>query len=178
MPFIQHVLRFADADAWSAVVAAGSTVALNPVGTLFAPAAPDAPEEAAPEALPGYHVIVVVDRPLPASWAAAALISPPASAPLFSGVPNGVPTIAAYQMTIDAHVQATAQARSYNDGASCAGYVASTVPAWAEEATAFIAWRDAVYVFAFDALAAVQAGGPPPTVEALIASLPAMEWPA
>lgn len=90
--------------------------------------------------------------------------------------PPGVP---AYQQAIDAHVQATARSRGYNDANSCASYVADPNPAWAAEAAAFIAWRSAVYGAAFTALAAVQAGEmPPPSVEEFVASLPAMVWPA
>lgn len=96
-------------------------------------------------------------------------------------VPCGPPPpgVQAYQLAIDAHVQATARGRGYNDAASCASYVSSSNPQWAAEAQAFVGWRDAVYVAAFTALGAVQAGEmAPPSVEDFIASLPEMVWPA
>ena len=99
------------------------------------------------------------------------------------GVPEPVhvpaPTVADYQAAIDAHVEAVARARAYNSAASCAGYAASTVPAWAAEALAFITWRDAVYLAAFGLLAQVQAGEvDAPSVAGLVDTLPAMSWPA
>ena len=60
---------------------------------------------------------------------------------------------------------------------SCASYVYSTVPAWAAEATAFVAWRDAVYLAAFGTLGKVQQGAPAPGIAALLAGLPEMDWP-
>jgi len=82
-------------------------------------------------------------------------------------------TQADYAAAIDAHVEAAAQSRGYKSAANCAGYATSTVPTWAAEAAAFVAWRDAVWlsVFAAQSLAKVS------TIDALIASLPAMEWP-
>lgn len=79
---------------------------------------------------------------------------------------------------IDRHVEDVAAARGYNGAASCASYATSTNPAWAAEAARFVAWRDAVWVAAFATLAAVKAGTEaPPTVEALIAGLPVIDWP-
>lgn len=84
---------------------------------------------------------------------------------------------AALAAAVQAHVQATARARGYDSAEACASYVASTVPAWVAEATAFVAWRDAVWTQALERLAAVEAGESSiPTAEALIASLPAIDW--
>lgn len=91
--------------------------------------------------------------------------------------PARVAPMAAYEAAIAAHVEATARARTYSSAASCAGYATSTVAAWAAEAAAFVAWRDAVYLAAFDRLAEVQGGAPAPTVEDLLASLPQIAWP-
>lgn len=88
------------------------------------------------------------------------------------------PTLADYQAAVERHVEATAGIKGYRSAESCAGYAASTVDAWAEEAAAFIAWRDKVWLSVFATLAAVQGGAPAPTVRGLIAALPAMEWPA
>lgn len=80
---------------------------------------------------------------------------------------------------IDAHVEETARSRNYNSAAALAGYTASTVPAWAAEATVFVAWRDAVWTAAFTMLAEVQAEErtAPTPVEA-VAEMPAIAWPA
>lgn len=74
---------------------------------------------------------------------------------------------------IDGHVESQARALGYNSAAHCASYAASTVQAWADEATAFVAWRDAVWIAAFNHQGQVTAGNAPPTVEAALAALPA-----
>jgi hypothetical protein len=55
-----------------------------------------------------------------------------------------------------------------------ASYVASTVDAWAAEAAAFVAWRDAVWLAAFQMMATIKE---PVPVEDVIAALPEVEWP-
>jgi hypothetical protein len=83
----------------------------------------------------------------------------------------------AFAAAIQSHIDATAKARGYADGVACASYVASTVPAWADEARLFIAWRDAVWVYAYQQLAAVQTGARPmPEVATIIGELPAIGW--
>jgi len=84
-----------------------------------------------------------------------------------------------YRSAIQAHVDATARARDYDSGVSCASWVASTNPAWSAEAQAFVAWRDAVWAYAYTELAKVEAGQrTQPTIDALLVELPAMAWPA
>ncbi len=73
---------------------------------------------------------------------------------------------------IDAHVEAQARALGYNSAAHIAGYAASTVPGWAAEAAAFIAWRDAVWLAAYGAQTAHAEAGTLPQAEALLAGLP------
>ena len=75
---------------------------------------------------------------------------------------------------IEAHIEAQAHAMQYTSGAQLAGYVASSVEAWATEAQAFIAWRDSCWLAALDMLAAAQQGGPVPTVAEALDALP--EW--
>jgi len=90
-----------------------------------------------------------------------------------------LPPLEAYSAAIQAHIDATAQSRQYADGFALASYVNSTVPAWAAEAQAFVAWRDQVWVYAYTELAKVQAGTrPQPSIAELIAELPAITWPA
>jgi len=85
----------------------------------------------------------------------------------------------AFRLAVDAHVDATAQSKGYNSAAHCASYVASTHAPWAAEATAFVAWRDQVWLFVFQQLALVEAGTiPAPTSpQELIDTLPAIQWP-
>jgi hypothetical protein len=80
------------------------------------------------------------------------------------------------QRAIQAHIDAVAQSRQYENGFALAGYVSSTVPAWAAEAQAFIAWRDAVWWAAAGILKDVQ-DGLAETPTDIIAALPVMEWP-
>lgn len=88
------------------------------------------------------------------------------------------PTLDDYRRAVDAHVEAVATARGYNNAATLASYVTSTVTAWAAEAAAFIPWRDSVWVATFDRLAAVEGGAEPPaSPAALVAELPAPPWP-
>lgn len=94
------------------------------------------------------------------------------------GLPGPAPTQQDYTAAIQAHVDQVAASRGYNDGVHLASYTASTVPAWASEAAAFVAWRDAVWAYAYAQLAAVQdEDRAQPTVAGLVAELPAMTWP-
>lgn len=136
-------------------------LASEPPPPVFTASAPEAPEPTPPEPSEIHEAIA-------GSVSFSSDPTPPLPAPV----------LADYQAAIDAHVEAIARARSYNSAASCAGYAASTVPAWAAEAAAFIAWRDAVWIGVYAALAAVQGGAPAPSVDALVAGLPAMVWPA
>jgi hypothetical protein len=101
-------------------------------------------------------------------WDGEALSLPPAPAP----------TLDDYEAAIQALIDATAREKNYADGVSLASYVASTVPAWAAEAAAFIGWRDAVWGYVYTQLAAVEAEErAQPTVAELLAELPAITWP-
>ena len=82
-----------------------------------------------------------------------------------------------YRDAVDQHIEATARGRDYASSLHCVTYLHSTIAAWAAEAAAFIAWRDAVWVAVYAALDAWQAGGEAPTIDGLIAALPPMEWP-
>ncbi|MFG0161162.1 hypothetical protein ACF0MN_10910 [Legionella pneumophila] len=70
-----------------------------------------------------------------------------------------------------------AQEKDYGDGVLCASYKDSTNAQWQQEAQAFIAWRDAVWLYAYSELALIQAGEKPiPTIEEFIQSLPDLNW--
>ncbi|MFT3732983.1 MAG: hypothetical protein QM780_16445 [Hyphomicrobium sp.] len=87
-------------------------------------------------------------------------------------------TEADYSRAIQGVIDTMAQSHNYADGVSLASYKDSTVPNWAAEASAFIAWRDAVWSYVYSQLAAVQAQERnQPTVSGLIGELPAITWP-
>jgi len=87
------------------------------------------------------------------------------------------PTDADYTNAIQIHIDRVAQAKNYSDGVSLASYKDSTNSEWAAEATSFIAWRDAVWAYAYQQLAIVSTGQrAQPTVDALIGELPAPPW--
>ncbi|MCL4674609.1 MAG: hypothetical protein KJZ59_00915 [Pararhodobacter sp.] len=73
---------------------------------------------------------------------------------------------------IDRHVEEQARALGYNSAAACAGYRDSTIAAWAEEAAAFIAWRDRVWQTAFALQAEYGSDKTPPDAETVLAALP------
>ncbi len=76
------------------------------------------------------------------------------------------------------HVDEVAQQREYFSGISCASYLNSTNPQWAQEAQAFIDWRDDVYAYAYSVLDAIEnEEAPIPSEEDFINSLPVLVWP-
>lgn len=86
---------------------------------------------------------------------------------------------ARFENAIQDHIDTIAQSRRYRDGFALACYVASTVPQFAAEATAFVAWRDAVWLYAYGELdKALNGQREVPTVEDFIAELPEMVWPS
>ena len=88
------------------------------------------------------------------------------------------PTLDDYRIAIQTHIDATARQRDYDGGVSCASYVNSTNPQWAAEAQAFVAWRDAVWEYAFAELDKVLNGQrPQPTIDEFLQELPVMQWP-
>lgn len=93
--------------------------------------------------------------------------------------PEPPPTESDYANAIQAHIDAVARSKNYADGFALASYVNSTVPAWAAEATSFVAWRDQVWVYAYTELAKVQSGQrPQPTIAELVSELPQIVWPS
>ena len=86
-------------------------------------------------------------------------------------------TVEDYRVTIQSHVDEAARDRRYDSGVSFASYVASTDPVWSAEAQIFVAWRDAVWLYAYAELDKVMAGErEAPTVDAFISELPAVAW--
>jgi hypothetical protein len=83
-----------------------------------------------------------------------------------------------YQSAVQSHVDQMARSQQFNDGVTLASYKDSTNALWAAQAAAFIAWRDQVWAYSYEQLAAVQAAiRPQPSIQELIAELPAISWP-
>ncbi|WP_247996683.1 hypothetical protein [Brucella tritici] len=84
-----------------------------------------------------------------------------------------------YRTAIQSMIDAKAQEKQYDSGATLASYVNSTVPDWAAEAQAFVVWRDQVWAYALAELAKVQKSErEQPSVDDFLAELPAFEWPS
>lgn len=89
-----------------------------------------------------------------------------------------LPTLNDYRSAIQARIDTTAGERGYDSGVTCASYVGSTNSTWAAEAAALVAWRDAVWSYAYAEMARVQAGERgQPAIAAFLAELPSMTWP-
>lgn len=87
------------------------------------------------------------------------------------------PKITDYQTAIQAHVDETALSKEFNDGVTLVSYVNSTFEPWADQAKAFVAWRDQVWLYAYAELDKVQSGArEQPTVEQIISELPLIAW--
>ena len=82
--------------------------------------------------------------------------------------------VVAYETAIQAALDSYAQSWGYTDLVTAASYAASTIPKYAAEAKALIAWRDSVWVWAEAYLAQVEAGtlSIPTTPAALLAAMP------
>jgi hypothetical protein len=88
------------------------------------------------------------------------------------------PTITDYENAIQNLVDGTARERQFRDGVTLASYIGSTIPKWAAEAMAFVAWRDNVWSYAYGELGKVQAGQrEQPTVEEFLAEIAPIAWP-
>lgn len=88
------------------------------------------------------------------------------------------PSVDDYEDAIQAHVDDAARSKLFRDGVTLASYASSTNPAWASEAQAFVAWRDQVWAYAYQELAAVMSGERrQPTVAEIVGELPAISWP-
>lgn len=81
------------------------------------------------------------------------------------------------QNGVQQHMDATVQTRHYNNILSCCSYATSTVPRFAAEGQAAVAWRDAVWAACYVMLDEFLAGNrPAPTLDELIAELPTINW--
>lgn len=88
------------------------------------------------------------------------------------------PTLSDYQIAVQGAIDGAAKAVLFHDGVTMASYIASTVAPWAAQAEAFIAWRDAVWQYAYAELEKVQAGERgQPSITEFLAELPEIAWP-
>jgi len=118
----------------------------------------------------------------PMHYAALGLAPPIKTVPVEAGEPVtdhlGLNPVDVYRLEIQAMIDAKSSERQYDSGATLASYVNSTIEQWANEAQAFVAWRDAVWLYALAELDKVQNGErDQPSVEDFLAELPALEWP-
>lgn len=92
--------------------------------------------------------------------------------------PETSPTITDYENAIKNLVDETAREKQFRDGVTLASYIGSTIPKWAAEAQAFVAWRDNVWSYAYGELVKVQAGQrEQPTVEQFLTEITPIAWP-
>lgn len=83
-------------------------------------------------------------------------------------------TIVAIQRLLDT----TAQSHGYDDLRSTISYIGSSVTKWNNEGLRARAWRDECWLKAQEIENAVKAGTRPlPTVDAVLAEMPAANWP-
>lgn len=118
----------------------------------------------------------------PMHYAALGIEPPMKTVPVEDGAPvtdhPGLNPVDVYRLEIQAMIDAKASERQYDSGATLASYVNSTIEAWATEAKAFVAWRDAVWLYALAEVDKVQNGErDQPSVADFLAELPAFEWP-
>lgn len=86
--------------------------------------------------------------------------------------------IAQYTAGVQLHLDTFARTRSYDGILSAATYATSQVPKFKAEGQYAVEARDATWAKCYEILAAVESGSRPmPTLEELIAELPALVWP-
>jgi hypothetical protein len=92
--------------------------------------------------------------------------------------PPPAPIEADYTAAIVALLDVKARERRYDGALSLSTYIGSANTQWAAEAVAFVAWRDAVWIYAYSELEKVQGGlRPQPSVVDFVAELPLLTWP-
>lgn len=89
-----------------------------------------------------------------------------------------LPQVPEYKAAVQALLDAKAREREYDGILSATTYATSTLPRFQAEGQACVAWRDAVWSRCYELMEQVDAGTlAQPTIEELLAMLPAMEWP-
>lgn len=86
--------------------------------------------------------------------------------------------IAQYTDGVQQHLDTFARTRNYDGILSAATYATSQVPKFKAEGQYAVEARDATWAKCYEILAAVEAGSRPmPTLDELLAELPALVWP-
>lgn len=81
------------------------------------------------------------------------------------------------QIAVQNLLDSKAKEKLYDNGFAIASYATSTVEKFRNEASSFIAWRDACWTKCYEILALFQNGEiPMPTVEEVMLQLPTLEW--
>jgi hypothetical protein len=92
--------------------------------------------------------------------------------------PAPLPQVPDYKVAVQAMLDAKAREREYDGILSATTYATSTLPRFQAEGQACVAWRDAVWSKCYELMEQVDTGAlAQPTVDELLAMLPAMEWP-
>lgn len=105
-------------------------------------------------------------------WLAAGGVPEPADAP------SADEMIASVQQAVQQRLDDFARTRAYDGILSAATYAASAVPKFAAEGQYAVQARDATWAACYQIMADVQAGmRAMPSVEDVLAELPALEWP-
>ena len=94
-------------------------------------------------------------------------------------VPTAEEFAKAYELAVQARLDAAAIAARYDSIATAISYAEEpAVPKFQNDGKAFRAWRSLVWAYAYEQLALVLAGGrEQPTVDEFLAELPALELP-
>ena len=85
------------------------------------------------------------------------------------------PTVADYDKAMEDHLLAERSARGYTTREP-SDYKDSTVPRWAQDASDWIAHRDAVMLYGLEVMNHYEETGEAPTIEEFKAALPVIVW--
>ena len=85
--------------------------------------------------------------------------------------------IAEYTNAVQKRLDDFAKTRNYDSMMSACTYATSTNATFAAEGTYCVSARDATWAACYTVLEAVEAGGTPPSLADLLASLPVLLWP-
>lgn len=95
---------------------------------------------------------------------------------VYDEVADPSPTLSDYDNAMEDHLKSERYARGYTTREPDV-YLSSSVPRWAQDATDWIAHRDAVMVYALGVMNDVESGKiEPPQLETFIENLPTIEW--